>query len=35
MPMLYAGKALYYIPFVNYLYGLAPFLIIAGAFRDQ
>jgi len=33
--MLYARKAFYYIPLVNYLYGLSPFLIIADAFRDK
>ena len=33
--MLYAGKAFYYIPFVDYLYWLSPFLIIASPFENK
>jgi hypothetical protein len=33
--MLYAGKALDYIPFVNNLYRLSPLLIIASALQNK
>ena len=33
--MLYAGKTLDYIPFVDNLYWLSSFLIIASAFQNK
>lgn len=35
MPVLYARKAFNYISFVNHLYWLSPFLIVASAFRNK
>ena len=33
--MLYAGEGLHYIPLVDYLYWLSPFLVIASAVQNE